>query len=128
MKLTKMVYIASPYSDTDRGVMYYRYRCVTRAIGALQDRYSYAFIGPITQSHHTAEFMTTGCTAFKSWAKRDLTYISHCDAIWVLLLDGWDKSIGVTKEIEFCKQHKIPIKYLEPHSLKFIKLPRKVTT
>jgi len=125
MKLTKMVYIASPYSGYHwLGIVNFfirlkRYLQVTRLIGKLQDKYPYAFIGPITQSHHTSKYMKSKCSLFKSWRLRDLTYISRCDEVWVCTLEGWDESVGVLAEIEFAKNiHRCKVKYLDPDTLK----------
>lgn len=118
MKLTKMIYVASPYSSHQKYFkkihQWYRYWKVTKLIAHLQDLYPYAFIGPITQSHHTAKFMKNGDTGFKSWEKRDLTYISRCDEVWVLMINGWRESVGVTEEIEFAKENKILVRYFSP--------------
>lgn len=118
-RLTKMIYIASPYSHKSPSVQEERYMEITKAIGKLQDRFNYAFIGPITQSHNTVRFMKSKGTGFTSWELRDLTYISHCDEVWVVKLPGWKKSIGVTKEIIFAEENLIPVKYLTSKSLKF---------
>ncbi len=125
-KLTKQIYVASPYSGKHRlAIVNFftrlsRYLQITRIIGKLQDKYPYAFIGPITQSHHTAKYMTKGCTAFSAWRLRDLTYISRSDEVWVVMMPGWDKSTGVLSEIEFAKGiYNCKVKYLDPKTLKF---------
>jgi len=38
----------------------------------------------------------------------DFTYLGKAKAMIVLMLDGWEKSYGVEKELEFCCQNKIP--------------------
>lgn len=117
--LTKMIYIASPYSHKSPQVRLARVQGVDKAIGQLQDSWPYAFIGPITQSHRTVWYMKSQGTGFESWELRDLTYISRCDEVWVLKLAGWKKSVGVTKEIEFALKKNIRVRYLTPKGLKF---------
>lgn len=119
-----MIYVASPYTYKSRipGLSwlrrYLRYRAITKIIGRLQDKYPYAFIGPITQSHNTAKYMLNSATDFKSWARRDLTYISHCDEMWVVLLDGWNQSTGVLAEVKFLKSRRnFNIKFIDPITL-----------
>lgn len=122
--LTKMIYIASPYSPKGvhkifhKVIKYFRYLKITKVIARLQDEYPYAFIGPITQSHHTAKYMKCKCSLFKSWQKRDLTYISHCDEVWVMKMKDWDKSTGVKAEIKFAIKNNIPVRYLEEDDIK----------
>jgi hypothetical protein len=65
----------------------------------------------------TAPYMHKTTTSFKSWAKRDLTYLSKCDELWVVTMKGWKESIGVKAEINFAKEHNMPIKYIDPHTL-----------
>lgn len=124
--VTKMIYIASPYTGKSPFaiinffIRLSRYRQITSLIGKLQDKYKYAFIGPITQSHHTAKYMKSKCSLFKSWRLRDLTYISRCDEVWVAMMPGWDESVGVLSEIEFAKNiHRCKVKYLDPETLTF---------
>lgn len=124
--LTKMIYIASPYSGkhwcwlVNWFTRLRRYKQVTALTGKLQDKYQYSFIGPITQSHNTAKYMKSNSTDFKAWRKRDLTYISRCDEVWVVMMEGWDQSIGVLAEIEFAKTiYKMKVKYIDPITLKF---------
>lgn len=126
IRLTKMIYLASPYSHISQRVRLQRYEAITRITGELQDKYPYAFIGPITQSHQTAKYMKGSCTAFTSWAKRDLTYISRSDEVWVIMIPGWYESIGVTKEIEFCHRHNIKVRYVDPETLRFTKSKQKL--
>lgn len=124
-KLTKVVYRASPYSGyhylsiVNWFIRLKRYLQVTSLIGKLQDIYPYAFIGPITQSHHTAKYMKSDCSLFKSWRIRDLTYISRCDEVWVAKLEGWDQSVGVLAEIECARTiHRCKVKFIDPKTLK----------
>lgn len=123
MKLTKMIYIASPFtykhqdSNMRMRVEEERFELVTKAIAKLQEKYPYAFIGPITQSHITSKYMSQKNSEFNYWRKRDLTYISRCDELWILPLEGWQESMGVQEEVKFAKKHKIPIRKL---SLKLI--------
>lgn len=35
--------------------------------------------------------------------------------LYVLKIDGWDKSLGLLSEIEFAQERKIPIVYIEPN-------------
>ncbi len=122
IKLTKMIYIASPYTSRMQGKMKRleeKSRCllVDQAIGQLQDRYPYAFIGPITQSARTVVHMKTQKTTFEHWEIRDLTYVSRCDELWVLALPGWDQSVGVLAEIDFAYTLNLPVQFVNPETL-----------
>lgn len=118
MKLTKQIYVASPYSHKSKKIMIQRFKDITRIIGILQDTHPYAFIGPITQSHQTAMHMKKSEGSFKHWARRDYTYIYNSQELWVVKLPGWTISVGVQAEIEFAKAIGIPVKYIDPITLK----------
>lgn len=125
-ELTKMYYVASPYTAKEgtpferTKLQQKRFNAVNKAIGRLNDIYEYAFIGPITQSHITVKHQKNKNTTFANWAKKDFTYISRCDGLWVLMLDGWRESTGVQEEIKFAKAHNIEVKYLEPRNLQLL--------
>lgn len=126
VELTKLVYVASPYSPTSKLgklplirtiIKAYRNYRITKIIGKLQELFDYAFIGPITQSHQTGKYMKNHDGGFETWRTRDLTYISKCDTLWVVTLNGWNKSKGVLEEIKFAKKQKIDIWYVHPKLL-----------
>lgn len=138
-KLTKMVYLLSPFSHPKKGIRDHR-RLQIEMIGAeLQAKYGYAFIHPITTSARLCEkrpdLLKGG--EFKHWAAVDLTFISRCDEAWIICMKGWEESIGVQAEIKFAETinddhyndallinkaplEKIKLRYVHPETLKFI--------
>jgi hypothetical protein len=46
---------------------------------------------------------------YSTWLEIDFKIISRCDAIYVM--SNHQTSVGTAKEIDFCKQNKIPIIY-----------------
>lgn len=110
MKLTKLIYLASPYSHKSKAIMTLRLVDADMALGRLQDKYPYAFIGPITQSARTVKYMNSTDEGFGAWERRGLTYVSRCDELWVLDIPGWQDSVGVQAEIAFAYQLQIPVK------------------
>lgn len=126
-KLLKLVYVASPYTakgypkELKKTVERQRANLVTKIIGKLQDSYQISFIGPITQSHHTAKHMDSKTGKFSCWRDIDLTYITACKKmggeLWVVTMEGWDKSTGVLAEIKYAEELGIPVKYVDPKTL-----------
>ena len=47
------------------------------------------------------------------WLKQDFAVLTKCSKLLVYRMEGWEKSYGVGKEIEFAKEHKIPIEYID---------------
>jgi nucleoside 2-deoxyribosyltransferase len=56
-------------------------------------------------------------TSFEFYAAYDEMMISRCDAVVILMLDGWRESVGVTAEIEIAKRLGKPIALIEPFAV-----------
>lgn len=52
------------------------------------------------------------------WEKFCLNLLKRCDIMYVLMLDGWKESRGVSEEIKFCEANDIPVRYVgyTPHT------------
>jgi hypothetical protein len=96
-----MIYIASPYSHPDAAVRQRRFEdaCAYTAVRMLQGAVVYS---PIAHSHPI-------CQRFKLpvdwtfWQHFDRSMIQRADALEVLMLVGWCRSVGVTAEINFAR-------------------------
>lgn len=127
-KRLPIIYCASPYSAKNTTnekikslIEETRAIAITQIIGKLEDKHECAFIGPITQSHHTGQYRKKRDGAFEQYKNIDLTYISICDEVWVVMLPGWEESVGVTTEVQFANEKGIPVKYINPETLRFKK-------
>jgi len=124
MRLTKFIYIASAYTHKSEDIMVERFLNITQCIGKLQDKFEYAFFGPITQSHLTAQFMKKTSTKFKDWALIDLTVLSKCDELWIYmdLQEAYKQSTGVQAEFTFAISNNIPVRFIHPTTYKVKKM------
>lgn len=118
IRLTKEIYIASPYSHPSKLIMYERCHQITCIGARLTKIYGYAFILPILTSVQLQQVEDFDHT-FNQWRTIDLTFIMRVDEVWVVMLPGWEESIGVTAEIDFAIKNNIPVKFLDPKTLKF---------
>lgn len=119
------VYIASPFSSTNKAVERFRYNEVTRISAKLYYKYPHAFILPITQSYQLKKHEPRLGGSFARWRDVDLKFISVSDEVWVVMLDGWKDSIGVIAEIEYANKIGKIVRYLNPNTMRF-KKQRKV--
>jgi hypothetical protein len=55
-----------------------------------------------------------GGTTWEHWADYDTAFIKKCKQVFVLQLDGWKQSRGVTAEIEICRANGIPVIGVNP--------------
>jgi hypothetical protein len=67
---------------------------------------------PITHSHVQGLLYDLPQT-WPFWRRVDFSFLEDCNEIWVLMLDGWELSVGVQSEIAFALAHGIPIRYIE---------------
>jgi hypothetical protein len=111
-----LVYLACPYSHAEKGMMEMRYFAVTSAAARLMGRHpNLNIFSPITHSHplHLAGMPSD----WSRWKKIDTQYLRLSKQLYVLMLSGWDTSVGVSAEIEIARRLNIPILYIDPVTL-----------
>lgn len=111
----EVIYIACPYSHRTKAVRTRRVRAATAwASHMLKQTPCPIVFSPLTHSHPIS-LWGNHRGDFKFWQTQDLFFLQHCTTLHVLCIPGWDKSIGVTKEIEMAKHHRKHIIYI-PHT------------
>ena len=106
-----MMYLASPYSDPDPAVRHHRFREVCRHAARMM-REGEMVYSPIAHSHCIARFGLPIDWGF--WEAHSRAMLSRCDSVAVLHLDGWDRSVGVRREIEIATTLGIPVRHIVP--------------
>ncbi len=112
MSKMKMEYLATPYSHKSQEVKDYR-AAVSDVIAmelTMQGRLIYA---PMSSWHHIARKYDMPTDA-KFWEKLNMSFLANSDRLLVIMLPGWETSVGVNDEIEFAVKHDIEIVYLNP--------------
>lgn len=113
-----MIYLASVYSlyattdsPRDKAIRQLRTdQVMLKTAQLLND--GHCVFSPIVHCHQMS--VTCGLPKdHKFWMKLDFEYLLHCDELWVYRMEGWADSKGITMEIEFAKEHSIPIKYID---------------
>ena len=93
----KLIYLASPYSHEDPAVRERRYQDALHATTLLFKQGLFVY-SPIAYCHAMAtDHAMDG--AWASWQAFDKLMVDRCDELWVLDLDGWIDSVGVTAEV-----------------------------
>lgn len=109
--MSKIIYIASPYSHAEKHVREQRYLQVTD-YAAKQVAAGNIVFSPITFGHVLSEHVDMP-TNFEFWSDFCLTFLSKCSEMHVLKMDGWEISNGIDQEEQFCSVNNIPIKYID---------------
>jgi hypothetical protein len=106
-----MIYIASPYSDENPQIRAYRWQRVAIYAAHLIEEGYHAY-SPICHSEGIRAHVPTLGPTFAFWRAVDLDFLSRCDSLHVLMLDGWEKSVGVSAEIDEARRLRIPVSYI----------------
>lgn len=104
-----MIYLASPYSSPNPETMIQRYHA-TAAFTARAMHNGITIFSPIVYGHNIALSHSLPTDAI-FWKNFNESLIRHCSAMWVLTLDGWIESKGVTMEIAYAEERGIPVEY-----------------
>lgn len=100
-----MIYLASPYTHLDFTIMTQRFEAteafVARAIARERPIFS-----PIVHCHALAQKFDMP-PEFKFWKNYNLAMLKAASELWILKLEGWNKSEGVQGEIAYATEHKI---------------------
>lgn len=109
-----ITYLASPYTPTGEGdSVEERVTLSCRAAAVLMGA-GHKVFAPIPHSHAIAEHLDEKHRFdHEFWMLQDLEILRHCGLLVVLKLHGWEKSRGVTREIELAKAVNIPIIFME---------------
>lgn len=110
-EMPDLIYLASPYSHPDAAAREARFDAVCAATAAMM-RDGLMIYSPIGATHAMA------CKhelplEWQFWAAYDELIISRCDRLWVLTIDGWDKSVGVTAEVKIAEKFGKPLDFIE---------------
>ena len=108
--MSKLIYLASPYSDPDPGVQRQRFLDACEAAAHLV-RQGHLVFSPIAHSHPIALCGLPGDWVF--WAAHNREWLARCDELWVLRLPGWSTSQGVGKEQGMARDNNQRIRYVD---------------
>ena len=107
-----MIYLASPYSHSDRLVRLDRYQAVLQ-FTARQLAAGVMVYSPIVYGHEIGQMLGTS-TEWDAWKAFDLDMLARCDGLWVLQLAGWENSVGVKAEMEEAERLGLSIVMVKP--------------
>ncbi len=105
-----MIYLSSPYTHPTKAVQNERFDAVCKAASYFMKRGCH-ILSPIAHTHPIARYGLP--TDWEFWAAYDTACLKQCKVMWVLMLYGWEKSVGVTAEIGIAKDLGMPIWYVK---------------
>jgi len=112
MKQIELNYLACPFRNADPIVQ--RKRCAAAhyvaAQFSLQGRHMFS---PLTHNEVLMDILNDALPG-EHWMQFDLAILAICKKLYVLKLEGWDRSKGVQREIAYAKELGIPIEEVLP--------------
>jgi hypothetical protein len=102
-----MIYLASPYSHPNPAVVQQRFEKTRKVTADLMLRGVPVF-SPIVHCHEIANLYEMPTDA-AYWETYNTAFLRKSDMMYVLTLDGWKESLGVTQEIGLAKTLRLTI-------------------
>lgn len=106
-----MIYLAQPYTDPNPSVREKRYDAAVRVV-ADYTKLGFLVYSPICMYHNVA-LRHKLPVDFSFWRQLNFDALARCYEIWILPLEGWEKSLGLKAEIREAARLNIPATYLE---------------
>ena len=115
-----MIYLAQPYSHEDPAVMDMRYNSALHHCAKLITKFVYS---PIVHWHNISlEYNLSPNFAF--WQELNLHMIEKANSVYVLKLHGWEQSIGLRGELEYCERAGKPVYTIEQNGDVLLRSPQ----
>jgi len=116
----RLIYLAGPYTHKNKEVVKQRIDEYAMAVAYFINSAPNLFLfSPILQCFHVANQHELPHD-FTFWAQRDFFMIKKSSAMWVLTLPGWEKSYGLSQELEYAESIKRDILYVLQESTDFV--------
>jgi hypothetical protein len=106
------IYLATPYS-LHRGGPEMAWAEASKLAGDLVAENVRVF-SPIAHSHSICEHSDLDPLDHDLWLDQDEFFMNACDALVVAQFAGWENSYGIGQEVNYFRDNKKPIHYLDP--------------
>lgn len=107
------IYVASPFSDNDPLVEQQRYEAVLRYCLEKLRTYEPPRLSPIIYGY---QFYRSGRIqgSYRQWRTLNRKLLREADSMEVLMLPGWNRSLGLAYELGVAELQCKPILYIDP--------------
>lgn len=118
-----MILITGPYSSPDAEVKAARVKTIATACAALIIQTNQVAMSPLLSGlaiiEKSGKKLPDNTEFWKEFCR---VFVRAAEEVYVLDMDGWDKSGGVADEINEAKERNIPVYLVHRHTLNFIKV------
>lgn len=109
-----LIYLAAPLGHQDPSVREGRFDNVNRYHGYLI-RQRALVLSPLSFGASLDEADISNSV----WYALGLHFLARCDEMRILALDGWEESVGVSLEVRYARQIRIPVSLVDPVTYNF---------
>ncbi len=106
-----MIYLCSPYSHPEAYVRQLRYEQACRATAILLSRGLQVFSAIV--HNHPLAIARNLPGSWDFWQPWDSWFLSRCDEVYVLMLEGWQSSRGISEELSLFGWPRRPVKWFQ---------------
>ena len=117
----RLIYLASPYNHPSESVRIWRYEAALEVVAKMMLNYDAMVFSPIVHNHPIT--CKRKVSEHDFWLPRDICILRRTDELRVLKLQGWQKSVGVSLEIEVAELINLDIEYIDPQAWGIKDLP-----
>ena len=103
------IYLASPYNSENVGVKLIRHLCAESATAYIIEA-GFSVYSPIVHMHFMA--VNYNLTDRIPWHHINRPLLESCSELWILMIDGWQESVGLTGEILLARELGKPERYI----------------
>lgn len=104
-----LIFVSCPYTDEDPVVIEGRMAVVYNQVAKLA-RLGHIPVSPLLM--HTVNTHYHLPKDWDFWGRYSIELLAQCGAMVVLMVKGWEESVGVKAEVEYAQAHNIPITYI----------------
>lgn len=106
-----MIYLASPYTHSNPHRVISRYQNTCHFVAKMLEQGAPIF-STIVHNHNLAKQYSLP-TDQEFWWDYNKQMLKQSREVWVLMLDGWEDSAGVRREIDYATVLGLPVEYME---------------
>lgn len=109
--MQKPIYLATPYSHSDKTIMESRFDQACKIAGKLMLD-GHVIFSPIAHMHPIAVLYDLP-RGWDFWHKYDVAMLQASSKFIVAKMEGWEQSKGIAGEINIAKSLKLPVEFME---------------
>lgn len=111
----KLIYLATPYNHHDSLVREQRFTLACLAAATLMKEGIHLFC-PIAHTHPIA-LQGSLPSGWDYWKEYDRLMLEACHELWIVQMEGWDRSEGIKGEVLIARELDKPVYFLHPVTL-----------